>query len=113
MMQQDQLAFTLSGSALKSRGQELALKHAGSAWLERTLMALREYCEQRKAIGQTRFAIEDFRASREHDAPASHYAWGSIPGKAIRLGIIRYTGEHRKAESLKTHAHDVRVYEAI
>jgi len=108
-----QVAMELSGSALKARGQRLALDHAGESWACRTVEALRTFCENLKLSGNDTFTFEEFRATREHDLPASHKAWGSIPGIAARHGIIRSTGQYRKAKSLKTHAHPILAWQAL
>ena len=115
-MQTQQMTFQLTGSALKAQGMTLASDHTeivSPGWSERTLEALQIFCAERKRSGSPRFVFEDFRITRSHDEPITHKAWGHIPVKAAHLGIIRSTGEYRKAKSQKTHAHIVQVWESL
>jgi hypothetical protein len=108
-----QVAMELSGQVLKIRGQQLALDHAGESWASRTVEALRIFCENLKLSGNDTFAFEEFRVTMDHDAPLTFKAWGSIPGIAVKHGIIRSTGTYRKARSAKTHAHPVLVWKIL
>lgn len=114
-----QTSFILNGSAAiaaRDRGIDQAATHAEESspgWSDRTITALRIFCENLKAGDRREFLFEEFRVTRGSDAPHSHKAWGSIPGVAIRLGIIKFTGRYEPAKSLKTHGHEVRVYVAM
>lgn len=103
-------ALQLSGSALKAEGMKISLAHTeavSEGWTERTLIALRIFCQELKDSGQTDFTFEQFRAIRESDPPITHKAWGSFASKAASLGIIRSTERYQKAKSAKTHSHPV------
>ena len=111
-----QIAMELSGSALKQRGQAVALDHAdyeSPGWSARTIEALRIFCDDLKRNGHITFTFEQFRATRSHDLPVSHKAWGSVPRIAVAKGIISWTGQYQNAKSLKTHAHPIRVWRIL
>lgn len=106
----------LTSQDLKERGQALTRARAGNEWVERTLSLLKDWCVVRKASGQREFRFEEFRAFCEDNdwsAPVSHHVWGALPATAARRGVIRFTGRYEKAKSLKTHAHDVKVWECL
>jgi hypothetical protein len=110
------MQMTLNGSILKAQGMTRAIENAESnspGWTDRTIVALREFCDQLKSERIFSMAIEDFRATRYKDKPLSSNAWGSIPRIACRKGILRSTGSYRQANSPKTHRHPVMVYEII
>lgn len=107
------MTLTLSGQALKSLGQAQALDRAGNEWTIRTLKALRDFCADRKRQGRPRFIMEEFRATREHDSPASVNAWGSLPALAARAGIIRDTGGFEHAQRASARSRFVKVWVAV
>jgi hypothetical protein len=105
-----------TGRALKEQGQQLALFNAGASWVEKTLEKLREFCAHLKQSGQTKFRFEQFRAAASDlglEQPASHKAWGAIPRQAVKAKIISPTNEYQPAQSEKTHAHPVRVWQIL
>jgi hypothetical protein len=104
------------GQSLKEQGQQLALFNAGQDWASSTLEKLVVFCAQLKQSGQTKFRFEQFRAAAPAlgvAQPISHKAWGAIPRVAVKRKIIGPTNEYQAAQSEKTHAHPVRVWEAL
>lgn len=101
----------MNGKALKEQGQDIALAHAGQDWQQQALDYLKDF-----VAGQTSpFAIEDFRAWASASGmpmPATHKAWGALPGMAARRGIIRSTDTYRRANSSRTRAHPVLLWVA-
>lgn len=118
MQNNTQIAFILNGSAaLAARdfGIQRASYHTEAeypGWAARTIDALRIFCADAKSSGKSEFTFEQFRAIRQHDAPASHKAWGSIPRIAAAAGIIEWTGRYELAKSIKTHGHPVKLWRA-
>lgn len=116
-----QLDFILSqpagaGVLLRDRGQRTAREHTEEitpGWVERTIKALETFCADLRAKGHSEFVMEDFRATRMNDIPASVNAWGSIPVIAARRGIIRFTGAYQNAKHEKAHARAVKVWSII
>ena len=87
----------LTGSALKAEGMKISLAHTeavSEGWTERTLIALRMFCQDLKAQGKRTFLMEDFRESQRAYPPASPNCWGAFTNTAARRMIIRWTGEY-------------------
>lgn len=103
-----------AGEALKEQGQQLALDFSGD-WADEVVMAFRAWAAVEKARGLKSFTIEQFRAATSVQ-PESHKAWGALPSKLHRMGLIApsldESGEPRyqRAAAPKTHAHPVRVW---
>lgn len=98
----------------KAAGQQLSILFDGE-WRAAVLVELRAWLAMHRAQGHTNFTLEQFR----HDAiaqPQSHKSWGSLPSIACREGLIApmLHGDGspvmRRAESVKTHAHPVRIW---
>ena len=105
----------MNGELLKEAGQQLALFNAGS-WVEDALFNLQAFCKARKELGLQSFRFEEFREvaiASGWALPKSHKAWGCLPRLASERGMIAWTGRHAPAESAKTHAHYVKVWEAL
>ena len=85
-----QVAMDLSGSALKRAGQALALDHAGNACADRTLEALRAFCANLKLSSNDNpeFTMEEFRATRDHDLPASPKCWGRLRAALHAVALL-------------------------
>lgn len=101
-------------AAAKLHGQQLAIDFA-QEWRDAVLLELTGWLAIHKALGNQTMTFEQFRAEAKHQ-PESHKAWGSLPSIAVRAGLITPI-EHpdgspvyRKAASIKTHAHPVRVW---
>lgn len=106
----------MTGDQLKHAGQSLALDHAGKSWTDSTLDKLRAFCKARKDMGAPSFRFEEFRAVAEKAGwpmPPDHHVWGALPGRAVRAGLIRFTGDYEKAQSPKTRSHPIKVWLAI
>lgn len=103
----------LTGRDRKREGQRQALDHAGAEWSAMILKAMRLWLNVIKAQGRPEFRFEEFRATcTKAMQPPSHKAWGSVPRLAIKDGLIEWTGRYVQAESLKTHAHPVKLWRA-
>lgn len=106
-----------AGEALKERGQQLALDLAGD-WAERVVHEFRGWAAVEKARGMRTCTIERFRAEAQNH-PATHKAWGSLPGLLVRAGVLSPAMHEdgspvtRKAAAPKTHAHYVRVWHLL
>jgi len=110
-----QIAFELSGSALRDIGISRAQDHAEDSapgWTASVLRELRAFCDARKAAGKRAFRFEEFREVCQ-SPPVTHKAWGSIPRAAAKHGLITRTGRFVPAHSVKTHGHPVREYIAL
>lgn len=106
----------MNGRELKEQGQAVALAHAGPDWGAYIMRKLRAFCQARKRMGCSIFRFEEFREVAEKqgwDLPLSPNAWGAIPIKACRLGLIKWTGKYELAKSQKTHSHPVKLWEAL
>lgn len=106
-----------SSRAGKERGQQLALDLSGE-WRERVLLELQGWIAIHKARGNTTMTMEQFRAeARNH--PESPKAWGPLPAVACKAGLIAPLTHPdgspvmRRAESVKTHSHPVRVWSLL
>lgn len=104
------------GRELKAAGQDRA--EQGADWSHDVLGELALWLRRAKAAGLTEFVFEKFR-SESRCKPASHKAWGSLPRRAVKLGLIRPslhadgTPKMAAAASVKTHAHLVRLWEIV
>lgn len=106
----------MSGAQLKEAGQQMALFGAGDDWLSTTLDKLAVFCADLKRAGRDKFRFEEFRAAAPAlgvKQPSSHKAWGAVPRVAVKRKIIGPTNEYQAAQSEKTHAHPVKVWEAL
>lgn len=106
----------MDGRQLKEQGQAIALAHAGRDWSHYITNKLRAFCQARKRMGFPVFRFEEFREVAEKqgwDLPLSPNAWGAIPIKACKLGLIKWTGEYELAQSRKTHSHPVKKWLAL
>lgn len=100
--------------AAKRTGMQMSIMFDGE-WTAAVLIELRAWLAARRQAGHETMTFEQFR----HDAtahPTSHKAWGSLPALACREGLIAPMTHPdgspvmRRAESLRTHAHPVRVW---
>jgi hypothetical protein len=101
----------MTGADLKAEGQQLALEFSGD-WRDLVVAEFRAWAsaEREKGLGET--TIERFRAAAKHQ-PASHKAWGALPGVLCRKGLIEPTGRYVKAVSPRTHAHPVQLWRVV
>lgn len=102
-----------TGIQLKEQGQLLALANAGQSWVEQAMTLLKAFLATE--AGPT-FRWEQFRAYALHKGlpnPPHHNAWGGLPNKAVKRGLIEFTGRLEEAQSKKTHGHLVRVWRAV
>lgn len=103
-----------TGEQLKTEGQDSALRNAGAGWKDDVLERLRDWCQDQLVLGKRTFQLEEFRSALEKDgfpAPPHHNAWGSVPSRAVKAGIIRATSMYIKAERPEAHARPVRIWE--
>lgn len=100
--------------AAKQVGQQLALDMAGD-WKADVLVELRAWLAVHRGQGNTTMTLEQFRALAVNQ-PASHKAWGALPAIACKAGLIQPvlhedgSAVMRRAESVRTHAHPVRLW---
>ena len=103
-----------AGIALKNAGMQQAFDFAGHEFKEGLPVALRMFCSQRK--GEL-VAIEDFREWALNNSllspPASPNAWGSVPRTTQKLGLLKPTGQYRRAISAATRAHPVALWRVL
>lgn len=103
--------------AAKQAGQQLALDMADD-WTDRVLVELRAWLAVHRGQGKREMTMEQFRAQAVNQ-PASHKAWGALPAIACRANLIEPVvhGDGspvmRRAESVRTHAHPVRVWRIL
>lgn len=106
-----------AGQVRRERGQRRVLDNTNAAWKERVLHELRVFCEMTRHQDSRQFAFEVFREwatkTRGLPEPFSHNVWGAISRLAVREGIMRWTGQYQPARSARTHAHPVKVWEAV
>jgi len=101
-----------TGQALKEAGMQLALDNSGD-WSIRVIAEFREWLQRQRDRGLTFVTIEEFRSSAAAQ-PASANAWGSLPGIAIKAGLIapRWAApgiqDRAPAASPRTHGHEVK-----
>lgn len=106
----------MNGRELKERGQSIALASSGRAWTDYITRKLQAFCRARKRMGAPVFRFEEFREVAEKsgwDLPMSHKAWGALPIRACKLGLIKWTGKYEQAKSRKTHSHPVKKWLAL
>lgn len=90
----EQLAMTLTGSALRDLGMQRAVDNAEAVapgWPDRALTMLRRYVAE---VGG-RFQAEDVRAFGVRygfEEPPHKRAWGGVMVRARNLGLIRCVG---------------------
>lgn len=107
----------IASHAAKDAGQQLTLSFAGD-WRSRVLLELRGWLAIHKAKGHETMTFEQFR-HEAREQPSSHKSWGALPGVAARAGLIEAMTHAdgspvvRKAESVKTHSHPVRVWRCL
>lgn len=109
------------GVAMKAAGQEKAERKAGAGWQAVMITALRAFCANKKLDGMhsvsiPRFTMDEFRLYAKANYlpdPESMNAWGALPRRAVREGVIRATGEFRQAVIESAHARVVRVWEVV
>lgn len=98
----------------KVAGMQLSILFDGE-WRIAVMQELRAWLATRRAAGHATMTFEAFR----HDAiaqPSTHKAWGSLAAIACREGLIAPMNHPdgspvmRRAESVKTHAHPIRVW---
>lgn len=100
--------------AAKRTGQQLSIMFEGE-WTVAVLAELRAWLAARAAAGHRTFVFEEFRHDA-HAQPNSHKSWGSLPALACREGLIAPMNHPdgspvmRRAESVKTHSHPVRLW---
>jgi len=99
-----------TGDALKTNGQHRALRHTGSAWLSRALHELEGWLTDMYKAGRRGVTMDEFRASGRCPEPAHRNAWGALPKKAVRTGLIRPSHLTQKAKRLAAHARRVQVW---
>ncbi len=105
----------MTGNDLKYAGMQLTLSN-NLEWKEKIMARLVYYCMLRKMSGVPRFRFEEFRQyiiANKYEQPKDSHAWGALPRIAAREKLIKWTGEHQPAHSLKTHSHYVKVWEAV
>lgn len=106
----------ITGQMLKERGQQIALFNAGDEWVDYILDKFRAFCKVRKEMGSPVFKFEEFREVAEKsgwETPASHKVWGALPRRFCKEGLIKWTGEHKPAQSKRTHGHYVKTWVAL
>lgn len=98
----------------KRHGQQLALELSGS-WAEEVMSELAAWIAVQKARGIRDITVEQFRAQARHQ-PASHKAWGTLPARACRAGLITPkwaapgVQARVKAAAPRTHSHEIKVW---
>jgi hypothetical protein len=103
--------------AAKEHGQQLAIDFA-TDWRDAVLLELRGWIAIHKARGFTEMTFEQFRHEARNQ-PASPKAWGGLAAVACRAGLIAPKTHSdgspvmRNAESVKTRAHPVRVWQCL
>lgn len=101
----------------KQVGQQLALDMAGD-WKADVLVELRAWLAVHRGQGNTTMTLEQFRAQAVNQ-PHSHKAWGALPAIACKAGLIEAilhddgSAVMRRAESVRTHAHPVRLWRIV
>lgn len=100
------------GAALRDVGMARALEVEPEGWLDGAMGALKRFA----ALPEWReFKTEDFRAwfiGEGYDQPHDHHVWGALTNRAVKAGVIRFTGRYATSVSPKTHAHPVKVWTA-
>jgi len=102
------------GERLKREGVQLALDLSGP-WAEAVLVELAGWLITQKAMGIHEVTIEQFRAQARNQ-PESHKAWGSVPARACRAGLIAPkwaapgVQARVKAAAPRTHCHEIKVW---
>jgi len=99
-----------TGDALKTIGQNSALRHTGSAWLSHALHELRGWLAEVHKAGRLGVTMDEFRASGRCPEPVHRNAWGALPKKAVRVGLIQPSHLTQKAKRLAAHARRVQVW---
>lgn len=95
-----------SGAKHKKIGLQMAVDHADSKsqkWSDRAWSKFKEWLDGKSY--EDRFMIEDFREWAETnglDRPPSLRAYGFLPQKAVKAGIIRWV-EYKKVKNYKAH----------
>ncbi len=101
----------------KLAGQQLALEMSGD-WKRNVLVELRAWLAVHRGQGNTTMTFEQFRAQAVNQ-PASHKAWGGLAVMACNAGLIAPMTHDdgspvmRRAESVRTHAHPVRLWKIV
>ena len=106
---------SLSAIQHKEQGQQMAL-FSNQSWSTLIMDELAFFCALRKVRNEPIFRFEEFRYFAEQDgieSPTTHKAWGAIPRIAVKQGLIKWTGDHQQAQSLKTHGHYVKTWCAL
>jgi hypothetical protein len=107
-------AFTKSddGRALAEQGMARTLEVEPEEWIENALAALRIFAAQ---PCWREFKMEAFRAwyvTTGGRNPHDHHVWGAFTNRAMKAGIIVFTGRYAPSVSPKTHGHPVKVWRA-
>lgn len=103
--------------AAKQAGQQLALDMAGD-WKADVLVELRAWIAVHRGQGNREMTMEQFRAQAVNQ-PTSHKAWGALPAIACKAGLIEPvlhddgSAVMRRAASVRTHAHPVRLWRIV
>lgn len=104
----------ISGKELKDIGQKKVLEN-NACFRDVALNELRRYLVMLSINKVEVFTFENFRQHyfREGFAPPSHHnAWGALASKAVKEGIIVWTGEYIPATSARTHGHPVKIWKS-
>lgn len=97
-----------AGLELGHAAAKEAADHAGDEWKERAFTALLRF-----TLSHRTFTIEELReASPEVGEPPDRRAWGQVPLRAARKGIIRKIG-WVEAKDPAVHGNAVSLWETI
>ena len=101
----------------KVNGQLLADKKTGAEWNEKVIVILTHWLNSNfKTNAVNEFTFEQFRLYHEqskHKSPNSLNSWGSLPLKACKAGLCRWTGRVTTARRDEAHARLIKVWEFL
>ncbi|NUX98762.1 hypothetical protein [Paraburkholderia youngii] len=101
----------MNGAQLKAEGQAKVAAHAGTAWRDAAITAMRDFAATNYVNGgRTDFTIDEFRDAGACPEPAHPNAWGTLPKTAVKLGILDPTFDTATSKRPAAHARVARVW---